>query len=210
MLRNKNGFSLLELMIVVCVIGILLAVATPNITQWYYGHRLSSVAGEIRLTLQAAKLNAMKLNEQVVVEYDPAANTFTAFVDNGNCETVFNPITNTFNPWVNAANNCVAANRQNGIRDGFERVISSINIPPHADLYALPIFNGGVNLGLSTQFNPMGFPVGFNGGPLQYDGDIYLRTATEPVRYRRVRLGVSGFINIEKGLGPTPGDIWFE
>lgn len=77
--RNK-GFTLLELMIVIALIGILAGVMTPSFLQWRDRSKVKGDASELRSVFEYAKLRAIKHNTNVVVTF-PDATSFQAFID---------------------------------------------------------------------------------------------------------------------------------
>lgn len=83
-LKNKNsGFTLVELMVVIAVIGIMAGIAIPNFFSFLPKSRLRSAARDIVSCLQEMKLRAIKENATTVIVFDLANDRYTAFVDNG-------------------------------------------------------------------------------------------------------------------------------
>lgn len=83
-LRNKNsGFTLVELMIVIAIIGIMAGIAIPNFFSFLPKNRLRSATRDIVSCLQEMKLRAIKENATTVIVFDLANDRCTAFVDNG-------------------------------------------------------------------------------------------------------------------------------
>jgi type IV fimbrial biogenesis protein FimT len=86
-LRNKtkstSGFTLIEVMVVIAIIGIMSAIAVPSILDKLPDYRLRSVARDIVSCLQEAKMRAVKENATAAIMFDVANNQYTAWVDNG-------------------------------------------------------------------------------------------------------------------------------
>ena len=82
MKKMKNsGFTLMELMIVIAIIAIMAGIAIPNFLGWLPEKRLAAGAQDILQGLQKSRSKAIMTNRRVVVDFDTAANSFTAFVD---------------------------------------------------------------------------------------------------------------------------------
>lgn len=69
----QSGFTLVEIMIVVGVIAILSAIATPFIMNWLPNMRLQSAARHLLTDMQNAKNEAIKTNTNVTLVFTPPA-----------------------------------------------------------------------------------------------------------------------------------------
>lgn len=63
----ESGFTLLELMVTVAVVGIVAAIGYPSMTVIIGNNRLGAAANEMVATLQLVRLDAVRLNRTVTV-----------------------------------------------------------------------------------------------------------------------------------------------
>ncbi len=65
--RRARGFTLIELMVTVAVLGILAAVAAPAMISFVNANRLNGTTGEMTASLQLARSEAIRRNARVTV-----------------------------------------------------------------------------------------------------------------------------------------------
>jgi Tfp pilus assembly protein FimT len=66
---RSGGWSLVELLVVIGIFGLMVAVATPYFLKIGRHYRLLGQVHEIQSTLMAARMQAIKRNQQVVVQF---------------------------------------------------------------------------------------------------------------------------------------------
>jgi prepilin-type N-terminal cleavage/methylation domain-containing protein len=82
-MRGTRGFSVLELLTVIGVIGIVAAAAIPGYFSWKSKQQLLNAADEVQGMIQLAKMSAIKNASSVVIEFNPGRSSYIACVDDG-------------------------------------------------------------------------------------------------------------------------------
>lgn len=133
-LRRNSGFTLIELMIVIGMIGILTAISVPAVMKWLPNYRLKAAARDLYSNMQKAKIEAVKRNADVLIIFTSGTyasaggiGSYQVFVDDSPKDGAFN---------------------------AGEQVLAQVNMPKNVSLYKISGLTGNTNAG----FNSRGLP----------------------------------------------------
>ena len=76
-MRKNSGFTLLELMVVIGIVAILAAVTVPNLIAWLPKYRVGSAARNVKSAVEFARMQAIRENADVNVNFDFANDRIT-------------------------------------------------------------------------------------------------------------------------------------
>ena len=79
--KQNSGFSLFELIIVIAIIAVASAIATPNIISWRQNVKMKGAVNSIYGGLQYAKFTAIRENNWIAVQFYPER--YEIFFDDG-------------------------------------------------------------------------------------------------------------------------------
>jgi prepilin-type N-terminal cleavage/methylation domain-containing protein len=130
---SQKGFSLIEVLIVIAIIGIVSAIAVPNMTIMMRSYRLKSAANDLASTLQLARMTAIAQNSNSVVTFNTISQSYLVFSDNGDGGGPLD---------IN-----------NNVQSGTEPTIKTVSV---RNEYSGEITLGTPSFGLTTYFNAQG------------------------------------------------------
>lgn len=132
-LYKNLGFTIIELIIVICLISMLTAIAVPSFIQWLPNYRLKAAVRDLYSDMQKARMEAVKTNRNVFITfvsggYNAAGQvgSYQVFVD------------------VDA----------NGLFNAGDRTLAQKNMPKNVSLYQITGLSGNTTAG----YNPRGLP----------------------------------------------------
>lgn len=70
-IRAQRGFTLIEVLVVVALIGIMVGVAVPSIRAWMPRHQIRSFKREVVSALQLGRMRAISTGHYFYVDFDP-------------------------------------------------------------------------------------------------------------------------------------------
>jgi type IV fimbrial biogenesis protein FimT len=92
-MMRKDGFTLIEALVTIVILGVLAVIAVPRFSLWMPDMRLRSAVRDLKSDMELAKLKAIRENAFVAVTFNLGANSYTAFVDDGEGGGVANDLT---------------------------------------------------------------------------------------------------------------------
>ena len=83
-MRKNSGFTLIELMVVIGIVGLLAAITVPNLISWLPKYRVGSTARNVISAVEFARLQAVRENSPVDVNFIYANDRVTVVNSGGN------------------------------------------------------------------------------------------------------------------------------
>ncbi|QPJ66752.1 MAG: prepilin-type N-terminal cleavage/methylation domain-containing protein [Candidatus Nitrohelix vancouverensis] len=78
---RDSGFSLIEIMVVIVVMGVLMAISIPKISNWAQMYQINAEAQKVYFDLMLARSKAIGNNNDVIVTFDVSNHTYTIHDD---------------------------------------------------------------------------------------------------------------------------------
>jgi prepilin-type N-terminal cleavage/methylation domain-containing protein len=182
---NNKGFTLAEILLVIAIIGIMLAVASPGLSRAIRNYNFSNDSRLMLAAINRARSQAIQSGLNTTVQFIPgpgnlSQTSYVAFFDDGAG---------------------VAAAAGNGVLNNGETIIQRGSFHDGITM-APPVFLANtLNNGNSMTFNGLGLPWGFNAtGPIIYSGviDSSMPIDSSTTRTMRIVISSGGRLSIVK------------
>lgn len=82
-----KGLTIIELVVVMCILGIMVLISIPNIGRWLPRYRLRSAIRDVASNMQLARLGAIKDNNEWAIQFNTGSQTYTILSDDGADDT---------------------------------------------------------------------------------------------------------------------------
>ncbi len=76
-MKNKSGFTLVELIVAFGILAVLMVVAIPNFSVWKANTQLKDAANDLYNTMQRAKMGAISKNRDWRVTFNTSGGTYS-------------------------------------------------------------------------------------------------------------------------------------
>ena len=85
---NNKGFTLTEVVVTLAILSIMATIAIPSYISWLPKHRLQTSVRQIYDDLNLAKMEAVRRNTDVFVQFSRANDTYSVILDSNNSGAV--------------------------------------------------------------------------------------------------------------------------
>jgi len=82
-MQGKRGLTIIELVVVMCILAVMVLIAIPNIGRWLPRYRLKSAARDVASNMQLARLGSIKDNREWAVLFDVNGQSYRIISDKG-------------------------------------------------------------------------------------------------------------------------------
>ena len=83
-MRQEKGFTIVEVLIVIAVIGVLAAFAIPNFLNWLPKMRVNSAARNLVSEMQLTRMQAVSERNNYVITFNVGSNQYSIYDDDDN------------------------------------------------------------------------------------------------------------------------------
>ena len=92
---GERGFSLIEVIVVVALVGLLAAVGVPSMQDWLDRYKVRTAAEQLASLIQLQRMRAVSQNTDFSIDFDANAGTYTLYQGNTATGTTLEPQAHT-------------------------------------------------------------------------------------------------------------------
>ena len=85
--NKQSGFTLIELIVIIAIVAVFAAIATPNFLSYLPKHRLNGAARQVMGDLMAARMKAVSQNNEFKIFFLANGHEYTILDDDNNNRT---------------------------------------------------------------------------------------------------------------------------
>ena len=82
-MKRSGGLTVIELLVVMCILGVMVLISIPNIGRWLPRYRLRGAIRDMASAMQLARLGAIKDNRQWAIQFDTNAQSYIILGNTG-------------------------------------------------------------------------------------------------------------------------------
>lgn len=88
----ESGFSLIEMLVVVSLIGLAVVVGYPNMIDWLDRYQVRGAASELAANIQLQRMRAVSQNAEFSIAFDADTGTYSLFQGDPDTGTMLEPV----------------------------------------------------------------------------------------------------------------------
>jgi type IV fimbrial biogenesis protein FimT len=110
-MNNNFGFTLIELMVAIGILGIISAAAVPNMISWRNNMQFNSAVRMVKISIEDTRMDAIKANMRSRLDFTVGGDTFDSVKWDHTTDTEATPVTHQLPPGIILDKSTVGSNK---------------------------------------------------------------------------------------------------